>query len=209
MPQSLVVVLEDALFALGVRIKFIQDYIADDRHKLVKVHGSLNWAHEIDGAPEGTTRDPLLVIRDEVFAKSPVKIRPEFVITPLYEILVNRIPSNLVPFPAVAIPVVTKQKYECPEEHMNALIAALPSITEVIIIGWRARERHFWEILHDGRLSSDVRVMFVGKSVETAREVLNRFQTEIGIRPGQFEFFEGGGFTNFVRTQAVQKFLKG
>ena len=40
--------LEAALPAVNVQIHGLPDYIASDRYKVIKPHGSVNWAHEVD-----------------------------------------------------------------------------------------------------------------------------------------------------------------
>jgi hypothetical protein len=111
-----------------------------------------------------------------------------------------------VPYPALAIPVVTKQKYECPGDHINALAEALPNITKVLVIGWRGQETHFWEILQRHRLSSGANIMLVGRGGRTFNYLQEKFSNQ-GIAERQFAGYDRG-FTNFVRDPIRADFLK-
>ena len=48
--------LEDALSVVGMNIENIADYIASDRYKLIKLHGSVNWGREVDTPIENLGR---------------------------------------------------------------------------------------------------------------------------------------------------------
>jgi hypothetical protein len=40
--------LENALYVVGHQLRSIDDDIASDRYKVIKVHGSVDWAHAVD-----------------------------------------------------------------------------------------------------------------------------------------------------------------
>ena len=65
-------------------------------------------------------------------------------------------------FPALAIPVEAKQEYECPDDHLQALNECLPKITKLLVIGWRASEDQFLDLLVKN-LQKDVRVVAPGR----------------------------------------------
>src|SRR5205823_9977424 len=64
------------------------------------------------------------------------------------------LPISLAWLPAIAVPLETKQSYECPPNHLEAMREWLPQVDRILIIGWRAAERHFLLEL-EGHLRSD------------------------------------------------------
>ena len=108
--------------------------------------------------------------------------------------------------PALAIPVEAKQEYECPDDHLQALKSCLPKITKLLVIGWRASEDRFLDLLAKN-LRQDVRVMAVAGGRAGAIGVVNKLKGA-GIA-GEFSSFEGGGFSAFVLSPEVEAFLRG
>jgi hypothetical protein len=53
--------------------------------------------------------------------------------------------------PAIAIPMQDKTwgTFECPARQIATLGQLLKSVTKVLMIGWRAREAHFLQMLRD------------------------------------------------------------
>jgi hypothetical protein len=45
--------------------------------------------------------------------------------------------------PAIAVPVHDKDAFECPEEHVFTIEAAVRSATKVLCVGWRGLEAEF------------------------------------------------------------------
>lgn len=77
--------------------------------------------------------------------------------------------------PALSIPVRRKATFTMPQEHQDALISDLAKITTVIAIGWRARERHFLQMLQGAMPSAPARLVVVAEtpaSAEAARDAL-------------------------------------
>src|SRR5829696_8673118 len=46
--------LEAALSTVGVIIRSLDDYIVSDKYKLIKLHGSVNWARELETEIDST-----------------------------------------------------------------------------------------------------------------------------------------------------------
>ncbi len=86
---------------------------------------------------------------------------------------VSRDIPHAYPFiPALAIPVVRKEHYECPVDHLNRLDAFLPKVTKLLVIGWRANESHFLERLQKNLTGNDIRVMIVSDSEKGAKQAI-------------------------------------
>ena len=106
-------------------------------------------------------------------------------------------------FPALAIPVETKRHHECPDDHLEALQACLPKITKLLLIGWRASEVPFLQLLAKN-LQRDLFVMAVTESGD-GQKVIDKLKGA-GIT-GKFLSFNGGGFSAYVLSQEVAGFL--
>ncbi len=194
--------LEAALPSVGVAIRALPDYIASDAYKLIKLHGSVNWAREVDTPVENIANRNVWEVLQELIEKAA-----DLVISRRYR-MVDEYPIGKSDqgalFPALAIPVEQKQDYECPPEHLEALRACLPEVKKVLIIGWRATERHFLQLLAEN-LRHELHVLAVLGGPAEAGAAMERLQRE-GIQ-GQFVASESG-FTSFVVRREADQFLK-
>ena len=104
-----------------------------------------------------------------------------------------------VGFPAIAIPVEKKGEFNCPPEHLQALADAIPRVTKMITIGWRATERHFVDMLkkHLRGRKGDIDLMAVSGSVQGARDTVNNLAIENS--EGRMRVIRDGGFSDLIR----------
>jgi len=196
--------LEKALVDIGVPLGKIADYIASD-YKLIKLHGSIDWAHQIRNlqTQRSTSRD---LIADIINSAPSLDVDSES-----YEIVsenpLQRPPKPL--FPALAIPVENKQNYECPEQHRIVLEDCLPQVTKLLIIGWRANDSLFVETMAKG-LSKDARIMVVSGSGEGANEVIVKISARLRAAGHTGDFLASKpGFSNFIFDSEWEHFLRG
>jgi hypothetical protein len=202
--------LERALPSVGVNIPRVGDmghYVRNESYRLFKVHGSINWAHEIDTPLEGMNW-----LEDENSVNAIIEKTPELAIG--RRIVVTdqqpiRNSGGTALFPAIAIPVETKTDnyFECPDYHIELLESALPLTRKILIVGWRGMEAHFVKLLRE-RLKKDASIptMIVSSNGESAAKIGNRLAAEIPI---QFTATNAQGFTEFVIRRTVEDFLKG
>jgi hypothetical protein len=126
---------------LGLRFEVSGDYTAR-RFRLFKLHGSIEWVRVVTQVPtgfSGTVEETilnagLLGIADPVW--TPVDASQEALAT-FYRV------------PAIAIPIERKAIFECPPEHFSALKASLPDVDRILVIGWKAGELHFLNLLRE------------------------------------------------------------
>ena len=105
--------------------------------------------------------------------------------------------------PALAVPVVTKFNFMCPQAHLQTLREEIPKVTKILIVGWRATEQHFLELLSKG-ITRAVHVMAVCGSSEEGRKTLYQL-TGRGIYGELVPF--SGGFSDFVQSAQINQFL--
>ena len=192
--------LERALSRVGINIQSLSDYIASDRYKLIKLHGSVNWGREVGGPSE------LRALGMWQLVRYLIENADSLIITPNYR-LVEQVPIHAsdegAVFPAIAIPVETKVDYECPDEHLEALRAAIPEVDKLLVIGWRAAEKPFLELLAEN-LRHPVNGLVVAGNVNEALQTAARLMGA-GVQ-GHFET-TNGGFTELVVERQADDFL--
>ena len=199
--------IEDALPAVGVDIREIPDYIADDRYRLLKLHGSVNWGRDIDTPIRRIDQLDGWSLVHEI-----INNVPDLTISRKYRIVKDLTPpSNPISkfrgvpiFPAIAIPVETKQHYECPDDHVAALREFIPKTTKLLMIGWRATEKHFLSLLSEG-IHDELRVMSVAGNLDAAQQSVKNLR-DAGVRAYAIE--SEGGFSDFIVNREGDEFLR-
>ena len=195
--------LEAALPLVGVEIQDLPDYIASDTCKVIKLHGSVNWGREVDTPIEGLGEKAQKVIVDELIDRaSDLQISQRYRITGTHPMFRHH---NAALFPALAIPVEKKRSFECPPEHLDALHTCIPEVSKILIVGWRATEYNFLDLLVN-KLRKRVRVMVVAGGQNHADEIAAKL-AEAGIK-GDF-LSTGGGFTDLIEKREIDYFLTG
>ena len=128
----------------------IDGYIAPGGPLYMKVHGSVNWRRRVADSRVGPNTGS-----GDVINLYPQDYSPHA----RDEVLVER--DRLAPWcwqvgdlwhleiPALAIPVENKvsSSFEMPYAHYEQLVMALRRATRVLVIGWRASEPHFADLL--------------------------------------------------------------
>jgi hypothetical protein len=193
--------LEQALPTVGVNIAEMHEYISQ-HYKLIKLHGSVNWARQ-DAA-----RLNMEPMNEWAVTYELIKHAKDLKLTDKYRIVTSRPigKSDELPlFPALAIPVINKQEYECPKPHLDMLDSCISQITKLLVVGWRASEKHFLQRLAHG-LKHELQVMVVSGSTEDAQETINNLASTHMRLIGCYKVAERG-FSDFIVERTVQAFL--
>ncbi len=133
--------LEDAAHqVLGLDLQSLPSYITCKDYKVIKPHGSVNWGREVDGIKSSLGFNHQRLINEI----TDLKISPRFRVVTEWPML--KVESAFV-FPALSIPIEKKDQFACPQEHIEALAEAIPEITKMITVGWRATESKFLNML--------------------------------------------------------------
>jgi hypothetical protein len=130
--------LEDALPTVGIDPSSVDGYVANKDWPVIKPHGSVNWARPV------TTRiEPGTVQRLIKQAESGLDVSDRYVIADPSLIAVD----DKMLLPAIAIPLENGKDFECPSEHLWDLEDFVKRTTQILIIGWRATEKSFLQLL--------------------------------------------------------------
>jgi hypothetical protein len=159
---------------------------------LFKPHGSVNWIRVVgDDRSLNEHMDPR-AIEDALLAKASMDaLEPE----EEFHVISRRnafwTPSNRVGIPALTIPALSKAAFECPRQHVASLTAAIPLVTKLLIVGWRATERHFLSLWKGTDARIHRRVQIVNRTQDSASVTLTALQ-EAGLGEAQyFPYYNG------------------
>jgi hypothetical protein len=173
--------------------------------KLLKPHGSVDWARYIDITP-----NTKLGIEQIIERADSIRLTNKYLRANATD------PHQMFKFdrpvvPAIAVPVQTKTEdtFEWPQSQCATLEQFLPSVTKVLIIGWQAREAHFLSKLRLAHPRPKLtHLMVVGRNARDADATLNHLIEEIGPHAAKF-YLGQEGFTQFVLNHEGKAFLAG
>jgi hypothetical protein len=204
--------LEEAFTSLGIEFESLDDYVSRDTYKVIKLHGSTNWAHELSSPMKITIGDHVQ------FANHMIQTADKFETDNNYYLIPRdyanksitsfvRIPGRHDPpavLPAIAIPVEKKHSYECPPGHVDSLKECISKADKLLLVGWRAAEENFVNLLAKG-LRKNIQKMVVSRTPDSAEKIRSRL-IESGIDGAQWNVNEGG-FTDQVLSGRIERFV--
>jgi hypothetical protein len=197
--------IEKALPTVGVNIREIGDYIASEFYKFVKLHGSVNWAREVNTQIDNLANMNTWQVAYELINRVPgLDISQKYCIA--HEYPIGKSGSQQVLFPALAIPVETKRDYECPAEHLQVVQECVEKVSRLLLIGWRATEEPFLRLLRENLPMDQLRVMVVAGGWKEANETIQRIR-RAGIKADEF-LPASAGFSDFIINREGEDFLK-
>jgi hypothetical protein len=200
-----------AAFPISLDLTSIEGYVRRDDYKLVKPHGSVNWGRLLAGRSEpNMSSDQITRIMIERVAE--LDFTDEYVVSGLSV----QWADNRLTYPAIAIPVEDKSEFACPQVHLNELVRWLTAwkerreqvddVSHVLIVGWRASENHFLELLTD-RLDNK-RVLVVTEGAAAAESTAANLQ-QAGVRRDLILCSARQGFSDFLASTDLESFLGG
>lgn len=198
--------LEEALFDFGLTIEAMDDYTKKHPfYKLFKLHGSVNWARTVGVRTKAENPGYVWgVVNDLIERAAEIPITQNYVLNDGHPPgVVGETPL----FPAIAIPVEKKNTFECPPHMLDELIALLPQVSQILVIGWRATEAHFLTLLKDN-LSRAVQLWIVaGPDRRQGEAIKDRICREMLPKNVPIASVDPGGFTDFVLSRRAEQFL--
>jgi hypothetical protein len=183
---------ESALEGRGLVLKDFPDYIAHRRFKLIKLHGSSDWARAVETPVPGLAEmNAWQAARWLIDNASQLKVSSRYSVITEYPI--GRA-LDVPLYPAIAIPLETKLDFECPADHVSHLEKSIPKVSRILSVGWRAGDLPLLQMLAKA-LPKNVEVMVVATSTNGCDSVVSRMRTA-GIQ-AKYESAPFG-FTGFV-----------
>jgi hypothetical protein len=174
--------IEQALTEMfGGQFEVMADYISRPDFKLFKLHGSANWGRCLHMAPRGSSirenSNPWALPTQMIEQAATLSITDTFMVTG------GRMPFPKGPplFPAIAIPVRDKQRFECPADQIGELQRLIPQVNRLLTIGWRGSELHFMKFLQTGLTHRQVSVTTVAGTLTEAGEVMSQIRKVVAV----------------------------
>jgi len=174
---------------------------------LFKLHGSVDWGlvtKQEFKEPRGTDLAHRLINEAPRLSYEPglVPMSPSFAIDNSDTGAGARPLLGVVP--ALALPRRQKDEFVCPPEHVTLLAKALPSVTKILVIGWRATEAKFLKMIHEAKMSDLERVLAVCKTEEDSTKTARKLPSPVRGRGG---LGLPMGFTELVESNELRDFL--
>ncbi len=196
--------IETALLSSPINLSIgeLQHYVQNDAFKLFKLHGSVNWAREIESEVIDISSSTEWQVANQLIYRAPdLKISDRFITVPSNSI--GKV-GNVPVYPGIAIPVETKSNFECPSDHLDCLCKHLGKVTNVVTIGWSAQEQHFLKLLKE-HLTEEISIYSVAAGKQDAEAVLQRIKAAgICVKDEEAAL---GGFTECTAKREFEKFL--
>lgn len=194
--------IEESLSRFGFGISSMNDYVAEGRPRLFKLHGSIDWVRPLKQKQE----DVLTV--DTAAAKFLIRQAADgFDLCDIE----RAVDLKLLGFdgraavPALALPQHGKA-FECPDSHLAELRRLLPRVRGVISIGWQGNEEHF---LRELQLIPPAKVIVHAVSGNThASEGTIQTLARLGFSPSSRPLPFSGGFSDYVRSSEMEELLE-
>lgn len=178
--------LEQAMLqVVAFNIHDMNSYISQEHYSLLKLHGSIDWGRELTGVDPPTGANYRYMISraaDLLISSDYVLVRDAF----------DKHPGLV---PALSIPVDKKDEFSCPEAHVKTLVGLLPTVTKILVIGWRATEAEFINLLQS-HLTRTQDLMIVSGNLKDADDTLANLNPKQVSYPGQNRI--GIGFTGLI-----------
>ena len=192
-----------------------RDFDAHPMFKLLKPHGSVEWARVLDPVPyyKGEIHRSFAP-QQLIDQAASIKLSDQFVRANATD------PAQLSNFkqpivPAIATPVQTKTDdfFEWPSTHRAYFEELLPHVRKILIIGWQGKEAHFLKLLRErlpsGGVTQITHLQVVGRDSTEASDISKQFIA--GIRRDVKKLPTAApaqGFSEFVRGELVNFFFK-
>jgi hypothetical protein len=174
-------------------------YIKND-FMLVKIHGSVTWGR-FTSAPVD-----IKAKREDIATHLIDWYAPHYITN--HFVMIGECPpaprDNKPIIPAIAIPVESKLKFECPQDHIDALKAFIPEVNKILIVGWRATEQTFLDLLRDDLQQVDL-VTIVNGDKMSSEEAANKLR-RTRLLVSRYEAYNGG-FTDFFNDGTAEPFF--
>ena len=179
--------------------KNMQGYTNKDI-KIIKPHGSHDWIY-LEKKDEYDEEMGIVSAYDKCIQYPDllgnVQVNPQYGIYHTKELEDNPHESELYQLPALAIPLVGKDRYVIPEKHITVLEKELNSVDRILIIGWRAKDPLLLETMKKNLPEGGYKVVVVSKDLTEAEEISKEISTGLSI-PESFIKSHGGGYSKFV-----------
>lgn len=137
----------------------VDGHVAREDFRYFKPHGSVNWAVETGIPPKfsmsGTYSPRELVLGSDALIDAAGAATADFPGQTRWHVIEHWeqtvIGPSVLGFPALTVPILSKDRFELPTSQIGLLREATFSVTHLLVVGWRAREKNFLNLWGDER----------------------------------------------------------
>ncbi len=148
--------------------------------KVFKVHGGCDWNYLqrresifVGGEVQGIDDRSFFVAHPDVFEELlRSRENKETHVSHIVRSKTN--PTDVLYYPALALPLNDKERFLCPDAHVEILDSELSKVDKVLIIGWRGRDKSLLSILQK-KLQVKIGLTVVSGSKEGVDNVFGEF----------------------------------
>jgi hypothetical protein len=175
--------LEEAFTSLDRKFETLGDYVSRDDYKVIKLHGSVNWTHELEGDMQLHESEPVAVANKIIAKADEISLSDRFHLAAdefhrLHLLsYMETIPGKggrQAVFPAIAVPFESKTEFECPIEHVREVEESIAKTDRLLIIGWKASEERFLKLL--AKMQKNIPKMIVSSGRDSADQIKSKLQ---------------------------------
>jgi hypothetical protein len=205
--------LEEAFTSLDIKFESLDDYISRSTYKVIKLHGSTNWARELSSPIPVRMGDHVQFANNILASADKLETSNNYHLIPRDDrsesitsfMKIPGKPDRQAVLPAIAIPLEKKHSYECPTEHAHVLEGCIPKTDKLLIVGWKGAEENFVNLLAKG-LKKNIPKMIVSRTPDSAEKIRSSLM-ESGIDGAHWNVNEGG-FAEQVRSGRIENFVR-
>ncbi len=180
----------------------LEDHITNPHWKLIKPHGSIPWSRQVSVDIPNISAlynyGSGNIINEIIANASQLKM------TDNYQYSDPSPMSVPITIPAIAVPFESKDEFECPQEHLDELVNMLPKVRGVLIIGWRATETKFIDLLRQHILPG-IKWLCVNPNEDHAKTALENLKK--AVAENDYSIVKTG-FSDFVAHNLGDDFFR-
>jgi hypothetical protein len=189
----------------GMGFPDLASYVTNEKLRLFKPHGSVNWARVI--ANDGGIVKNRAAIETEAdvlsLAGQPgIELTNEYFVADTAKVATL---NGRTLLPALTVPIQQKLDFECPPAHIDSLRQALRDLKWVLSIGWRAGEQNFLKLWLESKPNSQPRLIAGNGRAESGEAVVNSLQVA-GLRFSETSI--AGSFTQLLKDETLKHLLR-
>lgn len=203
----------DLLFEQSLKnsnIESVDEYISGEL-PIIKIHGAFNWywARPIDlWGEEDKSSYELSLNNSEFLINAGENIKN-------WKLIINKTanPQRIMArgvnpiqgyayHPALALPIIGKNNYVCPESHIQILKSKLSEIDRVVIVGWKLGDPFLRDLIIEELKRKDIPIAFIGS--RNTNDLIKSFDEKIR---SNIKLVNDKGFSNFLSSNEGEDFF--
>lgn len=162
------------------KINSIDDYINHSKIKIIKPHGSCNWARRIKKITRRSESDPTLHKRLYSSPSIMIQDKNSFEYDSSIEIThysqldkFSRVKKGYMHYmPQIILPLKTKSNFIIPENHKSILEDGLKRADKILTIGWKAGEMKFLQQMKENLNTNKISITVVDPNADVVHKDL-------------------------------------